>query len=413
MSTINHLPNEILAMILSSLPAPDLARVSLVSRCLCFIARPLLYKEPVLSLRQYHPPRLQAFICTLITPGCEALATHVRRLSISWGNERIGFDDPDHALFTTAILHYELGGRALSANIQVILLLYLLPSLHILHVNPLINDTWFGDFMDLLDEIQSDTSLTSLPIGLQSLRELRGGFRTIAKSSSIAAVLRLPNIRTVAIPISGDKDQQWRASDFYAAANYRTSSVTMLEFTYVRISLSCLRGILEVPRALTSCSYTAIPPSYGHFNLSDLAAALHPLRESLQTLVLDFSRLRPRKEVPPPPSAAVSFRDWPALRNVSSSLMPLLGKRIELVPVQQLADALPARTRSLVVLWDGFCSGTEVVNELVMLLERKEARVPGLKSVALSAKIALTSEMVERVRVACETADVLFVGNAL
>lgn len=170
MATPNHIPDEILVEIFSRLRCQHLARVSLVSHRLHCISQPLLYQEPELYDREGYAPSIQALIRTLLTPECEPLTLHVRRLTISWNHWQIEPSDPEYPSFSAAASRFGLRFWPLSTDTQVMILLHLLPRLDCLHLLPPHNTIWFRNFVELHGQ---PSDIITLPIGLHSLREFR------------------------------------------------------------------------------------------------------------------------------------------------------------------------------------------------------------------------------------------------
>lgn len=401
MPTAPHFPDEIWVEIVSSLPTQDVARVSLASRRLHCISQPLLYQEPELFLTQHHPPPLQALIRTLLTPGCETLARHVRCLTISWMHVQLPQDDDDQVSFTGAASRFGLGGWPLSADIQIMLLLHLLPHLQTLNFFPTDNTSWFRNLNDLHAGAHPRTAL---PIGLQSLSDFHCDFGNCVRPRALVVLLRLPHIRSIEMPICGDIELQLRGSE---RVSLGTSSVTSLTFPSARMPHVALKRILQIPRALTHFSYRAMRSTGEGLRLREFAEALAPLKNLLQTIVLDFSLLRNRSgDDVGDEGPATTLQDWPALRHVSTSLVPLLGMVVLPDSPGRLGNMLPPGIRTLLILRDNFWSGDEAVLELVLLLEQKETLVPMLESVAVCEQVEMTREMEDRLKSACVTAGV-------
>lgn len=404
MPTAPHIPDEIWVEILSSLPSEDLARVSLASRRLHGMSQPLLYQEPELHRTQRHPPPLQALIRTLLTPGCETLASHVRCLTISWMHVQLSQADSDHASFTAAASRFGLGDWPLSADIQIMLLLHLLPRLHSLHFFPFDGTSWFRNLNDL--HKRADPS-TTLPIGLQSLRDFHCDFGNCVRPRALVLLLHLPHIRTIEMPICGDIELQLRGSE---KVSLGVSSVTRLKFPSARMPHVALKRILQIPRALTHFSYRAMRSSGEGLRLREFAEAIAPLKDSLHTLVLDFSLLPNRSDADAGDAdagdegPATTLHDWPALRHVSTSLVPLFGMAGDPHSPGRLAEVLPAGIRTLVILRDNFWSGADAAVKLVLLLEQKDTLVPMLESVGVCETVEMTHESEDRLRGACVTA---------
>lgn len=395
MTTVPHIPDEIVLDILSYLTSADLAHVALASRHLYLLSQPLLYNEPELHGRHRFPSSVQSFVQTLLTPGYETLATQVRRLTVAWGNEEIRLNDI--SLVTSAATRFGLGDRPISGDLLVMILLQLLPHLHFLHLVPSSSDV-FRNFIYTVDAI-----------GFESLREFRNDSRPGLRPRALVTLLRMPHIRTLSSPIYGDIDLQMRGSDAVAVAHTAVSDVKKLEFSYARMPPAALMRILQIPRALTYFSYCAMGANGSTYSLPDLGKSLGPLRGSLETLVLDFSRLLPTQtgENDTPATTIGSLREWPVLRNVYCSLVPLLGKVPHTASPLQLGDVLPAGIRRLRVLGDKYWSSEEAFGEVVVLLGQKETSVPRLERVVMSKAMVSVPEVKESLRVLCEVAAVV------
>lgn len=408
MSITPHIADEIFGDILSYLPCQDLARVCVASRRLRCISQPLLYTGPELNDRSTHPPSLQAFVRTLLTPGCESLATNVSRLTISWCHSILEPEDDDYIRFTAAASRFGLSDLPLSADIKVMILLNLLPRLRFLHLLPLDGTSWFRLLANMhrAEEPTADTVA-----GLQSLREYRCDYTTCARPSALLVLLPLPNIRTIAMPIAAHRKTQ---VDECGVAEYGTSAVTRLEFLNARLPHPVLKHILLIPRALTHFSYCTTLASGRNFGLVKFGLSLAPLKESLQTLILDF----PCMGTPEPPwidddLPMLSLREWPALRNLSSSLLPLLARGPERFSLWRLAHVLPAGLRTLTILRDESWLATNAAHELVALLEQKEAVVPRLESVGLSEHVEMWQQVEERLKEMCVRTGVQMAGTSV
>lgn len=401
---IPHVPDEILFEIFSCLPCQDLARVSLVARRLHCISQPLLYKQPELKDRaNQRPSSIQAFIRTLLTTGCESLANNVRHLTISWRELPVGPISTDYATLKIAASSFGLGDWPFTDDIHIMLLLHLLPSLNTLHLYPVGVTHWFRNLPHLHSHWQPQNPI---PPGLLSLREFRCDFQGCVRPRPLAFLLALPHLRSLALPICGEVGLALRGS---AIPIPRSSDVTSLEFNYARMSHSSLKSILTIPRALTHFYYRGMRST----NLIGFHRALAPLRESLQTLVLDFSavdveRARGMQEGQGEEDAGVSLRDWTALRNVAVSLVVLVGIPEMQPEPAEVAELLPPGITMLRLLKDGFWTESEATMALVAMLGRKEVMVPRLESVGLWERVE--GEVAEKLRDVCASTRVQILG---
>lgn len=300
-----HIPDEILVEIFSFLPSQDLARVSLAARRLHCISQPLLYSQPELYARTSgRPSSVQVFLRTLLSTGCQTRASHVRHLTISWRETRIGPDSPDFASFTIAASRFGLDDWPLTDDIHILLLLHLLTSLETIHLHPIGNTNLLRNFPPLYSDLQPGNLL---PAGLLSLCTFRCDLPCCVRPRALCFLLALPHLRSLALPICGDIGLVLRGSEIPIPGS---SLVTSLEFCYARMPHVALKSTLAIPHALTHFYYRAIRST----KLIGFHRALEPLRKSLQTLVLDFSwmRVQPtRARQEGEEETGVSLRDWP------------------------------------------------------------------------------------------------------
>lgn len=362
-----HIPDDILFEIFSCLSCQDLASVSLADRRLHCISQPLLYTEP--KLEDFRFSTLQAFVRTLLTTGCEPLANHVRHLTISWKGSQLVPGKRDYGLFNIAAKRFGIDDWPLTGDIHIMLLLHLLPSLETLHLHPIGHTSWLRT---LSDRHSDSPSQSPLPPGLRLLREFRSDFPNLVRPAGLAFLLALPHLRSLAVSIFGDI----RVLRSSAIPTPGSSSVTSLELSYASLPHDALTPILEIPRELIHFYYRGTRSA----SLLGFGRALAPLRESLQTLVLDFSVMaayRARGRVGD--ETRLSLRHWPALRVVAVSLVVLLGIPAGLA---ELADVLPPGIAVVRLLKDRCWTAEKAAMALVVLMGRKEM-VPGLQSVGV------------------------------
>lgn len=396
--------------IISCLSGPDLTSVSLVSHEWQSIAQPLLYREPYMDFTDEVPSPLYLFLRTLLSAGGEALAGHVRSLILCWASfesEPPAEPESDLALFTDATSRHGLGDPFASDGAQVALLMHLLPCLHALHIRPGEDN----EFDQLLESHHATKSTASLPLALQSLCEFSwhsGDSDSGVGSGTLLALMRLPCIRLIDVQIVDEIESPFPgASD--ATTILPESAVTNLNFSYGQISGPCLTRILKLPRALTHFSYRSM---FGNtFTLAELDTAMEPLKHTLCHLDLDLFDLQPMQEFDPSEDSTTlgSLREWPALRSVRISLLPLVGLELS----QSLAGLLPAGLRALQVIRDPFWQIEDVVNEVVAMLEQKEAMLPLLVKLAVDMGWTPCEAEVERLRAAfmlleCSSLRIMF-----
>lgn len=403
MVLLQCLPNEILLDIFSRLHHRDLARASRVSRRLCQISQPLLYRDPFL-LKSSPPTPLSAFLRSLLTPGREALATYVRDLTVEW-------DMGDIWSVTTFRQAQSRRGldrtQALSGGTQLMMLLHLLPELHGLHLLP---PDQCDPFDKLMKSLCAQRRIATLPIALQSLREFRCHWDSRYGGVSVEALvllLRLPYIRSINISLAREIEVCTPTLNATIVAAAGTSTITHLEFAFVQSRPSSLGGILKIPRALTHFSYFGGRENLDDFDLAAFGTTLQPLQRSLKSLHLDFSSLYSHAiDGDNKPTTTIgSLHNWPVLGTVRCPLQLLLGQRPQLDSLLQLADVLPVGTRDLEILGDQYWSFAETVHQVVVLLGRKEM-VPCLKRVAVYKDYGRDYELVGKLRAACRVAEV-------
>lgn len=375
MSTLEQLPREIAAEILSNLHCSDLASTSRLSRRMNAISEPLLYKVPVLTnYGNDKPPCLQIFLRTLLSPGGGRLATYVQSINMErqpWtachdkDPERSLEQSTDIALFKAAATPFGLRDDIGFQDSQIMLLLHYLPHLHALRIIPL--DGSDDPSAGLFDE-DIDPQIDNLPPGLQQLREFRCFSRDTdggVSPNTFLTLLQLPCIRTIKVHITYEMGISLRS----AAAAAGTSVVTDLRLTNGTLSLEPLQCILRIPIALTSFSYSAGSP---HPDF-DIGEALLPLRATLKFLRIEFMHLT---------EPIGSLREWAALRTLKCSLAVLLGKWQERESLR-LVDVLPLGLRELDVRSDPYWSVDAALDQKMELLMEKETVRPELKVLAV------------------------------
>lgn len=420
MAVLNDLPYETLVEILSSLSSVDLAHMSRVSHRFHSIARPLLYKAPCLTKTpdlKTSRPSLEIFVQTLLSPGCETLANHVR--SLIWHQDD---SQPNHvvpsegntALFAAASNRLNLRQLPRSENGEFPLLLHLLPYLQVLTIYPTCDRS-----LNALIEFSSllSSATPTLPIALQSLREFNSPDDVAISPEMLLTLLGLPRITS----INGRIANLPRVpADFSAAA--RTSSLTKLRITNSTLSHNMLSLALAVPRALTHFSYsTSRVLSYRRVGTAD---SLLPMRDSLECLHLKFLHVRQGVARSRAELGRVlccgggaftmkgrSLRGWNVLRSLSCSLGPLLWNGVGVA--LRLVDVLPGGIREMEILEDCHWAYGEVVNLVVELLEQKEVVVPVLERLAVVNTKGEQVEAKEILIVACMNAGVTLVEDSL
>lgn len=403
MALTKSFPNEITIAILSFLSVDDLARASRVSRDLQALSEPLLYREAFLCPGHAQPSSLYIFIRTLLTPGRERLGSHVRTLMIDWGGcwptAPSGLAG-EIALFTAAGSRYGIQNLRASSGAQVVLCLHLLPFLTTLDIIPSLYEYDFEAFIESLHA----TPPTSLPLGLQSLREFNwysGESDHGVSYTMLLTLMRLPCIRIIDLHIVEELRGPFPEPD-----KKGISGLTNLHLSSAAISDTSLARILTLPSALTRFSFNATHGS--DLNLTHLSTALKPLQHSLQHLELGLFHGWNRSGIDELSiTKLASLRDWPVLRSVRVAPVALLG----VVKEQGLAQVLPPGLCAFGILGDYFWSDEEVADMVLVMLGQKEKLLPRLRRLALSSGIRVNLKLVEKIEVACKNVGVVRVGH--
>lgn len=425
MAVLTSLPYETLVEILSLLPCPDLASTARVSTRFHLLSQPLLYTVPYLKMSPEIPKTratgssLVIFLRTLLTPGREGLASHVRSLRFEWDGitldpiveywsgtttPLIKPDEESWSYPITPTKSHLTGGDPLQPQgRQLMLLLDLLPRLEVLHFSPPSYRPSFSRFLE------SAAVEETLPCGLKSVREIFcpatddcNGVRC----RTLLVFLQLPQIRRIDVTTIN----RFRSPECQMENAASSSTVTHLRFSCAGLPDWLLSTVLLVPLALTHFSYTIIPSS--GFQLSEFLASLVPLRPSLQYLHLDFSAMGSRTSgdlrlV----SDEGSLREWPVLRTLSCSLIPLLGGGRRDGSLR-LVNMLPLGIVELEILPDGFWSVEEQVEQVVEMLAEKRWVVPCLERLAVLVEEGMTQGVLDSLVVACQAAGVSFVQDS-
>lgn len=426
MSELQDLPNETIVEILSSLSSANLAQMSLVSHRFHSISQSLLYKAPCLiktPMFRKSRPSLEVFVETLLTPGRETLANHVRSLIWHQDSRQPNPAMPsggETTLFAAPSRRLNLRQLARTEHAQFLLLLHLLPSLQVLTIYPTSNYS-LNNFIELSSVLYSSTPI--LPIALLSLREFHCAHAMYAgaiNTKMLLALFLLPRISSIDV----------RAEIYYngsctLSTAAGTSHLTKLRFRNSIHSPRELSLVLAVPRALTHFSYSATPGYLHH--LVGFTDSLHPLRDSVEYLHLEFpstvregvhrARLSQQSRYVcgsrayySDEFAGGSLREWNVLRSLSCSLSPLIGTKIG--GPSRLVDVLPGGIRELEILEDRYWSYENVVDMVVELLGRKEVAVPLLERIAVVHCQGEDLQAEELLGVACIKAGVALVEDS-
>lgn len=401
MATLGNLPYELQTAIFSHLPAADLARTCLVSHSVCNVVTPMLYRSPVLSGPRSRQ-RLKVFLLVLLTPGQEALATHVRSLHWCWFLTKSELCPRDEALLAPAAAHFGLRRYPNTQGSQFVMLIHLLPQLRILHITPPVSHSSFTKFME------RGPTAPNTPRPLQSLVEFRttwGKKRHGVTYKTLTALLALPCIRLIEVVIARSES----GSDAPVAPPEAVSAVTHLRICDANPAPTYLGPLLSAAVRLTHFSYT-VAGCKNSFALSEFWEDLRPLAASVVKLHL---------EIPLPLVAAPeelrgivegevmwSFVQWTALRTLRCTAAAVVGREKGRA-VGRLALVLPRGLKELELMADKNCVYETVVNEVVEVLAQMGDLVPFLERVAVRrALLPGDLAVLERLRGACEVAGV-------
>ncbi|KAL0639032.1 hypothetical protein Q9L58_001914 [Maublancomyces gigas] len=308
------------------------------------------------------------FLRTLLTPGLDTLATHVRSISVSWDSLLAEPIDPvDLPLFHAAAQLHGLTEPCTMTNDFVELLLHLLPRVHSLVLRPADTPSTYDTFLG------STTAGVPLPLALRSVRNLSCTWNSHyygVTGEMFLMMMTLPNIRTLDVQIlDGVND----------ALPTATSAVTTLHILYSGQSIKPLAPILRVPRALTHLSFI-ISIHATDVDLLELHHALEPQRNTIQLLDL---RLTPdHRSAHQGVALTASFATWPVLRGLRCPLRMLPGDRP--CTMRRLREVFPPNLCELQLFVDYAYWYADVLDALLRLIVCMTEVVPLLRKVAIS-----------------------------
>lgn len=395
MAVIDDFSYETLMNIFCSLTGTvDLSSVSRVSRRWHEICEPVLYREPHLSDCAHIPPSIELFLRTLLAPGCERLASHVRVLDFQWLDHSVDLTPERRSIMDiitaeqspVGVTHICLPG---SQSAHVVLLMHLLPRLQRLVLQYDARKKHYNDIMHGIGPGEP------FPLAFQSLTYMsyETSYLSIGVSpKTLLFLLQLPHLRTLSVEVMKDIDR-----DLFADVS-GTSGVTKLTLGYCDISAASLSLILSVPRALEHFTYHGdCVPSF--------VDVLFPLRDSLTHLHLDFGDSFD-------PGQMLNLREWPVLRTLRCSPVLLLGEpHSGRAYGRSLGEVLPGCIRQLGLLdfSDALpCEDFGVVVDAVVHLLGQKWLVPALERLVVETRSRLFRE---RLRVACEATGVLLADD--
>lgn len=379
MAVINDLPYEMLEEIVSYLPFPDLLSSSVVSKNFHAVCQPLLYKSCRVITNQFFPNGIKDFLCALVAHGNGSLANRVQSLTIvceiglSTGSltqaqlvriSRAGVD----------VAHAGIYRMNTPQDTLLITLLHLLSRLQVLDIGKLQTHVRFHRL--LLSHYPFNT--TNLPVSLQSIREFRcerllpnGGITV----RTLLMLLDLPSLRTVKVHILEEA-----LGDLIETPS--TSNVTSLSVSYHMKLTWSLTRIFSRTKPLESFSYT-ITNSLVRSHSVRLGVDLEPHMNTLSYLSLNCFSLTDYSIVGGGTYTIGTLRNFPMLRTLITSLLPIVGTGMNQTRQRHLVDALPRGLMKLVILRDLYWSEADGMMALRDVLAEKQSAVPMLKEAGM------------------------------
>lgn len=224
---------------------------------------------------------------------------------------------------------------------------------------------------------------------------------------SFLTLMLLPSIRVVDVRMVEDMEIDGVDLDQWTGV----SCVTDLRFGFGDITAGSLRRILMFPKALARFTYGG-EASGGRrgFDAPEVGRALQRHRGTLEYLEVGFTddvdldEDEDRWSEVEYEGVIGSLRGWPALVKIKCDLTLLLGKGPEKA-VGRLVNVLPIVIREFEIDFDCFWTAEQVVEEVVQMLEMKEAC--GLHSLEVLKINSRVRKFEERLRAQCAAAGVL------
>lgn len=387
MAILDDLSYEILFSIFRSLSSADLVSVSRVSQRCHVISEPILYREPYLhsSTEAWRKPAsIALFLRTLLTPGCERLASHVRIIDLDWGDMYI---DPNLrytgiiAVIAAAALSRGLTGGCVagSPSAHLLFLMHLLPRLQCL---VLVHCEY-----DVSNDVMAALAPSApLPLAFQSLTRFSHDApysSTGLSPALLLSLLQLPRMRTLCVNVVDELGAH------FPADVRGTSGVTKLTLGYCTVTALSIALILSVPRALQEFTY------YGDC-VEGFMDILPPLRPTLTHLHLDLLD-------DGDPRQTLYLREWPLLSTLKCPWTPIIGDPIEgRADGRTIVEALPLSIRQLEILDDTLLQG-RAVERVVGMLEQKRSMMPYLQKLAIHVRVRV---LLIKLRAACQAAGI-------
>ncbi|KAL0634812.1 hypothetical protein Q9L58_006245 [Maublancomyces gigas] len=368
MACFSDLPNELLCKVCSHLGQQELAHVSLVSHNLRLVAEPFLYRDVLLNTFRKPPPLFGSFLQTIRSN--RALPNYVQALALRWHSS------PEPVRYPPS-MNVWLFGMVMSIfavtlpplpplpphphGESIMLLLRALPRLEVLRL-------WPANDLEIFD---GPFPCTNPPV-LEHLREVRCYWTNTRNAVDLATFMFLimqPSLRTFEAPVMGSRPYShvFMIDDYFIGK----SMVTDLRLSYGYMLPQTLESVLQLPRALTSFSYTNLPRVL--FDVHALGMMLKRIvSPTLQFLALTLgheSDVWNRTFITYhwPYSTIGSLREWPVLWSIRSSLIVLLG-RGRAQSTLRLIDVLPVVIRELEIEIDPYWTCTEIADEVVEML---------------------------------------------
>lgn len=375
----NDIPNEILAEIFSLRVdvTPYLSSLSLVCRRFHSVVGPILYSEVIIT--KHTPSGIPCFLRTILS---RPILTHyVSLLDVSWvyisrasiASGESPQNPSDHRLFATAATSVGHTHPVDQQADQVALLLYLLPKLSVLLIDPPGEHYPWQD-PDIVERTIAEHASTlpaDLPSALRCVRTITfGPDGSEVSPTALFTMLTLPCIREIDIHVLIDAPEVDTARVFTPASE-RTSRVTSLRFGYGTIGPVTLGRILAMPRALTRFSYIDYDGRPDGFDVAVFWEGLQRCGETLQELELWF-RIAGMIEARAGGGGGVigSLRGWPALRSVRCQVAVFLGREPR-GGGMRLREVVPEVMTELMLDDDEYWKYAEVVEEVVEMLRQR------------------------------------------
>lgn len=165
----------------------------------------------------------------------------------------------------------------------------------------------------------------------------------------------------------------------------RSDTVLKSSLTFPRgcMRFRVLTSTLTLPNALTRFWYS-VTVADGNLKFCRFLEALAPMQNTLQFLHLDFAGDGDTDTSDPDdyyyygPTSTGSLREWPVLRSLSCSLVPLIGNVPDREPMR-LVQVLPPSLCEFEMLQASQWWGPHLKEQVEELMAQKESVVPALK----------------------------------